>query len=1118
MSNVSIAAVDQDNASYALPNGAASVSGSTLSIDPSVLSELALSDEVVITVSYDVSDGTTSTANTATVTLDGTNEAPSVTAITDTGKNEDSAAYTIDLLNGAGDADGDTLSVSNVSIAAVDQDNASYTLPAGAASVSGSTLSIDPATLNGLDTGEEVVIRVTYNVGDGTTTTANTARVTLTGVNDAPTASATSNTLSEEDSTFTLNLLDSADDVDVETLSVTNVSITAVDADGNPVPVEVISATASVSGSTLTVDPNQLDGLNDGQYAVFTVAYDVTDGDASVSNQATVRVNGYTDPFVTITPPGQFTLAENTAGDGTAVALGQVSANGHTTVSYNFVNGTQADGDFRIDSSSGAITYVGTGENFEAGSTPSNIAGAASLSTTVPQFYQATENEALASMVDGNISTSGADDYAVSPQNADGATITFDFDENYADPTFIFHNRSLDAVANRIDGTIVEYKYQGQTVHSETLDSADEINNIITLDSPDNFSFDQVVMTFSGDDQNFREVEIFAQQVATRSLEVRATSGSVSDTVFVDVDITNVAEDLVVANALADQSGMMATSSDFTIPANAFVDPDGTDIAYSASMADGSGLPSWLTFNPSNRTFSITDQSPSGRFEVRVIASSGGQTVTDDFNLFMTENYINESGIISEITSWGSGDSQSNIDAMTDGNTSTAGALDYSVQPRNADEQDITFDLPGSFQAGSFVFYNRTTGTDEELNRINGSTVAFKANGTTVFSDTLSRQNEVGGRITLSPAINVVFDEIVLTFDGDDHNFREIEIYGSPLINFTTAESFGIDENTSNLNVFTVAATAEAAVSYRFSNGTQTSGDYTINATTGVITYNGSGHNFETLPNFNVAPTANLTTTVNTFLNYSVQDALANMVDGNTSISGADDYSVSPDNASGKTITFDFDQNFTNPTFIFYSRTGDSFVSLIDGSSVEYKYHGQTVHSETIDSSTHSNYVITINSPNVYKFDEVVLTFDETTQNFREIEIFADPAPGDTLYVEAVSGNYTRRQTVDVIVQDVNEAPQPNQVIGDQTVQEGEKGELNLADDLFIDPDGDDLQLTTTMVDGSELPYFIMFDGDEGQFLFEPGPTDAEKYDIRVYASDGQLTNYVEFTLTVEDV
>ncbi|MGC6534807.1 MAG: hypothetical protein ACON4V_04600, partial [Parvibaculales bacterium] len=135
----SITAVDQAGNAYTLPNGAASVSGSTLSIDPSTLSEMTLGDEVVITVSYDVSDGTTTTANTATVTLDGTNEAPSVTAISDNGKTEDSAAYTIDLLNGAADADGDALSITNSSITAVDQAGNAYTLPNGAASVSGST-------------------------------------------------------------------------------------------------------------------------------------------------------------------------------------------------------------------------------------------------------------------------------------------------------------------------------------------------------------------------------------------------------------------------------------------------------------------------------------------------------------------------------------------------------------------------------------------------------------------------------------------------------------------------------------------------------------------------------------------------------------------------------------------------------------------------------------------------------------------------------------------------------------------------------------------------------------------------------------------------------------------
>ena len=1094
------------------------MSNSTLSIDPSTLSEMALGDEVVITVSYDVWDGTTTTANTATVTLDGTNEAPTVTAITDTGKTEDSAAYTIDLLNGAADADSDTLSVSNSSISAIDGDGNAYSLPNGTVSISGSTLSIDPSTLNGLDTGEEVVIRVTYNVSDGTTTTANTARVTLNGVNDAPTTSPTSNTLSEQDSTFTLNLLDAANDVDVETLTVRNVSITAIDADGNAVPDNVVTATASVSGSTLTIDPNQLDGLNDGQYANFTVAYNVSDGDASVSTQATVRINGYTDPFVTITPPNDFNLAENAAGDTTAVSLGQISANGHTTVSYSFANGTQADGDFRIDSSTGAITYVGTGEDYEEGVSPANIAGSASLSTTVTTFYQATVDQALASMVDGNTSTSGADDYAVNPQNADGETITFDFNENYTDPTFIFYNRSWDAVANRIDGTTVEYKYQGQTVHTETLDSANEVNDNITLDSPDNFRFDQVVMTFSGDDQNFREVEIIAKRAPVQSLEVQATSGSVSDTVYADVVITDVNEAVVVANALADQTGISAKSSSFTIPAHSFNDPDGTAINYTATLADGSGLPAWLIFDPNARSFSITNQAPSGRFEVRVSANSGGSTVTDDFTLFMTENHMGDAVINSGVTAWASGDTQSNINAMTDGNTSTSGAADYSVQPQNADGQEIIFDMQGSFQAGSFAFYNRTSGTDAELDRINGSTVTFKNNGSNVFTGTLSRQNAVDNVITLSPAIDIVFDEIVLAFDGDDQNFREIEIYGSPFVTFTSAASFGINENTSNLDVFTVAASADDTVTYRFANGTQASGDYEINANTGVITYNGSGHNFETMPNANFAPSATITTTVTNFLNYTVEQALANMVDGSTSTAGSNNFSVHPRFADGQSITFDFDQNYTNPTFVFYSRTGDSVVGRIDGSTVEYKYHGQTVHTETLDSSTHNNYVITVNSQGPFKFDQVVLTFDGATQNFREIEIFADPASGDTLYVEAVSGNYTRTQMVDVVVNDVNEAPTTNGSIADQSVQEGDKVDFSLPDDIFVDPEGDDLTLSATLVDGSELPSFIMFDENEGDFLFEPGASDAEKYDIRVYASDGEFNTYVDFTLTVEDV
>ena len=53
----------------------------------------------------------------------------------------------------------------------------------------------------------------------------------------------------------------------------------------------------------------------------------------------------------------------------------------------------------------------------------------------------------------------------------------------------------------------------------------------------------------------------------------------------------------MVANAIADQSSPEDTAWNFTIPANTFSDVDGDALAYVASLADGSALPAWLTFN-----------------------------------------------------------------------------------------------------------------------------------------------------------------------------------------------------------------------------------------------------------------------------------------------------------------------------------------------------------------------------------------------------------------------------------------------------------------------------------------------------------------------------------------
>ena len=87
----------------------------------------------------------------------------------------------------------------------------------------------------------------------------------------------------------------------------------------------------------------------------------------------------------------------------------------------------------------------------------------------------------------------------------------------------------------------------------------------------------------------------------------------------------------VLALAIPDQVGMKGTAFNYTVPANAFVDVDSI-LTYSATMADGSALPSWLSFNAATRTFSGTP-SAIGNVNLLVKASDGSTTLSDAFVL-----------------------------------------------------------------------------------------------------------------------------------------------------------------------------------------------------------------------------------------------------------------------------------------------------------------------------------------------------------------------------------------------------------------------------------------------------------------------------------------------------
>jgi ELWxxDGT repeat protein len=80
------------------------------------------------------------------------------------------------------------------------------------------------------------------------------------------------------------------------------------------------------------------------------------------------------------------------------------------------------------------------------------------------------------------------------------------------------------------------------------------------------------------------------------------------------------------------------TAWSFTLPANAFTDPDGDTLRYFASLSSGGALPEWLRFNGTTGTFTGTPpQDFTGTVSLKVIARDpGGLSASQDFNLVIT--------------------------------------------------------------------------------------------------------------------------------------------------------------------------------------------------------------------------------------------------------------------------------------------------------------------------------------------------------------------------------------------------------------------------------------------------------------------------------------------------
>ncbi|MUG96320.1 DUF4114 domain-containing protein [Scytonema sp. UIC 10036] len=171
-------------------------------------------------------------------------------------------------------------------------------------------------------------------------------------------------------------------------------------------------------------------------------------------------------------------------------------------------------------------------------------------------------------------------------------------------------------------------------VNGKTADVGTQIalasGALLTLNANGNFSYNP--------NRQFESLAVGKN--ATDSFSYTIADGKGGSTGTTSVTITGVNDAPTLVNAIADRSTLADTAFSFTFDVNTFTDIDaGDNLTYSATLKDGSHLPSWLKFNPATRNFSGTPTNANiGSLEIEVRATdNNGLIATDTFLLTVAQ-------------------------------------------------------------------------------------------------------------------------------------------------------------------------------------------------------------------------------------------------------------------------------------------------------------------------------------------------------------------------------------------------------------------------------------------------------------------------------------------------
>lgn len=540
----------------------------SFTLDPSnaAFQHLADGDHATVTVHYNVTDGTATTAASISWSVAGTNDAPVVTGAVTGIASEDASSATLDALANASDADdGATLSVTNLP----------GSLPPGVTyDALTHSFTLDPSNVafQHLAAGDHTTVTVNYGVTDGTATTAASVSWNVAGSNDAPVitsngSSATATLSVNENSTpVTTVTATDADDGATQTYSIVG------GADAARFTIDATSGALSFNAAPNSEAPADSDSDN-----VYDVTVRVSDG-ASFDEQAIEVSVEDVNEFPVTAPADTNAVADavdENAAVGTVVGVTAHASDADATtnvVSYSLTD--NAGGKFAIDSSTGVVTVAGAIDREVD----------ASLAITV-----------LATSQDG----STADQVF---------TIAINDVNEFAVTTPADTNASLDAVdENSAIGTVV-----GVTAHADDADATTHtVSYSLTDSAGGRFAIDSGtgVVTVAG--------AIDRELDASLGITVRATSqdGSTADQSF------SIAINDLNDNAPVFTSGTTGSEAENTAASNVVFDANATD-------ADGTPAHNAITYSltgTDSGLFSIDASSG----EVRFLASPNHEAPSD---------------------------------------------------------------------------------------------------------------------------------------------------------------------------------------------------------------------------------------------------------------------------------------------------------------------------------------------------------------------------------------------------------------------------------------------------------------------------------------------------------